>query len=146
MNISTPFLLCLDDIDKLGVYLDNINNCMVKRNFRIPVFRKRGHPWFFLDEKQAPVTFLTEIEMRQLHQRFGHPVVDRLHKLLKQAGHDDVKHSDLAEIKKFCHHCQMNRQAPRHFKFTLNDNQEFNYKIIIDIMYLDGKPVLHIVN
>jgi hypothetical protein len=105
MNTSTLFLLCLDDMDKLGVYLDNIENCMVKGNFRIPVFRKRGYLWFFLDEKQAPVTFLTEIEMRRLHRRFGHPAVDRLYKLLKQAGYDDVKHSDLAEIEKFCYYC-----------------------------------------
>lgn len=133
-------------MDKLRTYLDNIANCMVKGNLRIPIFRKRGHPWFFLDEKQAPVTFLTEIEIRQLHRRFSHPAVDRLHRLLKQAGHDDVNHHDLAEIEKFCHYCQMNHQAPRRFKFTLTDDREFNYELVVDVMYLDGKPVLHIVD
>jgi hypothetical protein len=146
INTSTPFLLYLDNIDKLGVYLNNINNCIVKGNVQIPVFRKRGHPWFFLDEKQAPVTFLTEIKIRRLHRRFSHPAVDHLHKLLKQAGHDNVNHYNLTEIEKFCHHCQMNRQAPQHFKFILTNDREFNYKIIIDIMYLDSKPVLHIVD
>ncbi|EED12737.1 transposase, putative [Talaromyces stipitatus ATCC 10500] len=146
MNTPTPFLLCLDDMDKHGAYLDNIANCMVKGDVRVPIIRKRGHPWFFLDKKQAPVTFLTEIEMRRLHRRFGHPAVDRLHKLLKRAGHDDMDYNNLAEIEKFCHHCQMNRQAPRHFKFTLNDDREFNYEIVVDVMYLDGKPVLHVVD
>ena len=28
------------------------------------------------------------------------------------------------------------------FKFTLKDDYEFNYSVYVDIMYLDGKPVL----
>jgi hypothetical protein len=92
------------------------------------------------------VIFLTEIEIRQLHQWFSHLAVNCLYKLLKQAGYNNINHHNLIEIKKFCHYCQMNRQAPQRFKFTLTDDQEFNYKIIIDIMYLDSKPVLHIID
>ena len=32
------------------------------------------------------------------------------------------------------------------FKFTLKDNYKFNYIVIIDIIYLDGKPVLQVVD
>jgi hypothetical protein len=32
INTSIPFLLCLDNMDKLGIYLDNIDNCIVKGN------------------------------------------------------------------------------------------------------------------
>ncbi len=32
------------------------------------------------------------------------------------------------------------------FKFTLKDNYEFNYSVIIDIMYLDRKPILQVVD
>ena len=32
------------------------------------------------------------------------------------------------------------------FKFTLKDDYKFNYYIIIDIIYLNGKLVLYIVN
>ena len=28
------------------------------------------------------------------------------------------------------------------FKFTLKDNYKFNYIVIIDVIYLDSKPVL----
>ncbi|KAM4057231.1 cwf18 domain containing protein [Hirsutella rhossiliensis] len=64
-------------------------------------------------------------EIRTLHRRFGHPAVPRLHHLLKQAGH-----------------------TPRRFKFTLNDDQEFNYEIIVDVMHLGTpqRPVLHVVD
>jgi hypothetical protein len=36
----------------------------------------------------------------------------------------------------------MYKKSPGRFKFTLKDDYEFNYSIIIDVMYLDGKPVL----
>ncbi|XP_044721519.1 integrase core domain-containing protein [Hirsutella rhossiliensis] len=42
----------------------------------------------------------------------------------------------------------MHSQAPRRFKFTLNDDQEFNYEIIVDVMHLGTpqRPVLHVVD
>jgi hypothetical protein len=40
----------------------------------------------------------------------------------------------------------MNSKAPGRFKFTLKDDFEFNFEIIVDVMYIDGKPVLHIVD
>jgi hypothetical protein len=40
----------------------------------------------------------------------------------------------------------MHEKSSGRFKFTLKDNHEFNYSIIIDVMYLDGKPVLQVVD
>ena len=40
----------------------------------------------------------------------------------------------------------MHKKSPGRFKFTLKDDYEFNYSIIIDVMYLDGKPVLQVVD
>ncbi|KAK1991055.1 hypothetical protein LX36DRAFT_591321, partial [Colletotrichum falcatum] len=38
-------------------------------------------------------------------------------------------------------------KAPRRFKFTLKDNYEFNYKIYVDVVYLDSnQPTLHVVD
>ena len=45
-----------------------------------------------------------------------------------------------------CYHCQINAKAPDRFKFTLNDEIEFKCEIVIDIMYIGGKPVLHVVD
>ncbi|KAM4061587.1 reverse transcriptase (RNA-dependent DNA polymerase) [Hirsutella rhossiliensis] len=107
LQTPTPFLLCLADMDRLGIYFNNItdtinctNHC-TNRPTSIPVVRKWGHPWFFLTKDEESISFLTETEIRTLHRRFGHPAVPRLHHLLKQAGH-----------------------TPRRFKFTLNDDQE----------------------
>ncbi|KAM4059749.1 integrase core domain-containing protein [Hirsutella rhossiliensis] len=131
LQTPTPFLLCLADMDRLGIYFNNItdtinctNHC-TNRPTSIPVVRKWGHPWFFLTKDEESISFLTETEIRTLHRRFGHPAVPRLHHLLKQAGH-----------------------TPRRFKFTLNDDQEFNYEIIVDVMHLGTpqRPVLHVVD
>jgi hypothetical protein len=40
----------------------------------------------------------------------------------------------------------MKDSAPRRFKFTLRDNVNFNYKIIVDVMSIEGKSVLYIIN
>jgi hypothetical protein len=89
---------------------------------------------------------LTETELRRLHRRFGHPAVMRLTRLLKDAGHHDFEEKTLEEVTKFCYYCQLHSSVPRRFKFTLKDDRYFNYKILVDVMYLSSKPVLHVVD
>ena len=40
----------------------------------------------------------------------------------------------------------MHGKSPGRFKFTLKDDCEFNYSIVIDILYLNGRPVLQVVD
>jgi hypothetical protein len=40
----------------------------------------------------------------------------------------------------------MKDSAPRRFKFTLRNNINFNYKIIIDVISIKDKSVLYIIN
>jgi hypothetical protein len=40
----------------------------------------------------------------------------------------------------------MNGKSPGRFKFILKDDYNFNFEIIIDVMYLNGKLILQIVN
>lgn len=147
---ATPFLFCLEDMDKMGVLLDNVDNIIVRKSdgLTLPVTRKFGHPWFFTRPSLPKGdVFLTEAELRRLHKRFGHPSVGRLHRVLQRAGHDDVEYEALKMIKKFCHHCQIKGSAPQRFKFKLEkDDVDFNHEIVVDIMYLDGDPVLHVVD
>jgi len=148
LETETPFLMCLDDMDRLQIYLDNTLDQLVSRSrgINVPVIRKWGHPWFFLAKEETAISFLAETELRRLHRRFGHPAAGALHRLLARAGHDDVKFETLATMEKFCHHCQMNAKAPTRFRFTIHDDCEFNYRIIVDVMFLDGRPVLHVVD
>ena len=40
----------------------------------------------------------------------------------------------------------MNSKVPGRFKFILKDDYEFNAYIITDVIYLNGKPVLYVVD
>lgn len=40
----------------------------------------------------------------------------------------------------------MYKKALRQFKFTLKDNYKFNYLIYINIMYLNSKLILYIID
>ena len=89
--------------------------------------------------------YLTDTELRRLHCRFGHPTVEQLQRLLDKSGHD-IDKSILEHLTKYCHHCQKHGRSPGRFQFTLQDDVEFNYSIIVDIMYISGNPLLHVVD
>ena len=40
----------------------------------------------------------------------------------------------------------MNSKALSRFKFSLKDNYDFNFEIIINIIYINNKPILYVVN
>jgi hypothetical protein len=40
----------------------------------------------------------------------------------------------------------MNTKSPSRFKFSFKDDYEFNYSIIINVIYLDGKLVLYVID
>ena len=146
---NTPFLLCIRDMDQLGIYLDNVDDMLVQKKTgkKQLIVRKWGHPWFPLDDDQAAAQHLTDVELRQLHRRFGHPAAERLYKVLERAGYgEEITRDAIAQINKVCHQCQLHGAAPGRFKLVLRDDTDFNASIIVDVMYLDGKPVLHSVD
>jgi hypothetical protein len=87
MLAKTPFLLSLEDMDKLGVYFNNITNCIVTPRGDVPVVRRFSHSFLLWDTSlRSFITesftynpcFLTSVELRRLYRRFGHPSVGRL--------------------------------------------------------------------
>ncbi len=91
--------------------------------------------------------YLTDIELRQLHRRFEHSFIMKLHDLLKRFDHQ-VKKSVLKKLIKFCTFCQKYAKFSERFKFILKDdaNCNFNYSIIVDVMYIDNSLILHVVD
>ena len=145
VKADTPFLLCLQDMDKMGVYYNNLSDEVIHPSGCHPIVRNFGHP--FIIWGTPAIHYLTEVELRQLHRRFGHPAVDRLTRILERAGHDDPKHyALLRKITRFCTLCQKHGQAPKRFKFTLRDDIIFNHTIYVDVMYINSSPVLHAVD
>ncbi|KHJ32289.1 hypothetical protein EV44_g3486 [Erysiphe necator] len=156
LHTDTPFLLSINDLDNLEVYFNNITNHLItSSNFRYPTIRRFGHPFLLWkisaqsiiqESLLAPESFLTEIELRCLHRRFGHPSVNSLKSILERSGHDDINRAKLEQLTKFCHHCQKHGKSPGRFRFNIKDEINFNYTIVIDIMYIEGKEMLHVID
>jgi hypothetical protein len=66
--------------------------------------------------------------------------------LLEGAGITDLDLEAVKHINKICKHCQLQSKALIRFRFSLKEDLNFNAVIVVDIMYLEGKPVLHIVD
>ncbi|KHJ30810.1 hypothetical protein EV44_g3573 [Erysiphe necator] len=153
VNADTPFLLSIADMDKHGVYLNNIKNILVSPTQTFPVTRRFGHP-FLLWKTHLPSTthelgqecFLTYTELRRLHRRFGHPAAHRLQRLLERAGHNDINYGEIKRLTDFCEQCQKHGKSPGRFKFKLRDEINFNFTILVDIMFIDNSPILHIID
>jgi len=141
-------------MDRLQVYYNNLINTIVTPVKEVPVVRRFGHPFLlwstclqsYLSESfTTNPCYLTDLELRRLHRRFGHPSADRLQALLYKAGHETNRLA-IEQLTRFCHHCQKFGKSPGRFRFTLRDDVNFNYNIIVDVMYISGAPLLHIVD
>ncbi|KAI1000166.1 hypothetical protein K3495_g8031 [Podosphaera aphanis] len=145
VEVNTPFLLCLQDMDKLGVYPNNMTDTIESPNKSILIIRKFGHP--FLVWGYESMNHLSEVELRQLHRRFGHPSVNRLICTRERARRDDPTHyALLKKINKFCSLCQKYSRSPSRFKFVLKDDLIFNHSVTVDVMYIDNQPILHVID
>jgi hypothetical protein len=89
--------------------------------------------------------YLTESELRQLHKRFDHSFIRKLHDLLERANHE-MKKSILKKLSKFCIFCQKHEKSSERFKFILRNDVNFNFSIIMNIMYIENNLILHVVD
>ncbi len=151
---DTPFLLYLEDMDKLNVYFNNLENLPITSLKSVPVGCRFAHLLLFWDESlhsfmenslNNNLCFSTDTELRQLHHCFRHISESKLHKVLEHAGHKTNK-KIIDNLKKYWTHCQKHGKSPSRFKFTLKEDVNFNYSILVDIMYIDGDPILHFVD
>ena len=165
VKADTLFLLCFTDIDRLRVYYNNITDTLIGPVFptpgegnkliTLPIVRRFGHP--FLIQGEALQTYvqesfdynpyyLTNTEIHRLYRRFGHPSAEKLYKVLKRSGHDDVDKRAIDHLTKYCFFYQKYGRSLSRFKFTLRKDLDFNHSIYVDIIYINSSPVLYIID
>jgi len=148
VDLSVPFLFGLDALDAFSLYVNNVDNALKcdTRGIQTPLTRKDGH--LYLEWNHA--IHYTTTELDRLHRHFHHPKNERLTALLRRAGGAKVTpdmQSELAKISAACDVCQRLAVAPRRFRTTMpTDDLSFNRTVYLDLMYLDGKSVLHVVD
>ena len=165
---DVPALLGLDVLYTHALLLDTFSNCLRKRivldkhgendgknedvsiidEWIVPLERYHGHiyaPFGF-----STRTFFTRPELVKLHRQFAHPSTHKLYNLLKRARPEEATPETfriLEDLAKRCDPCQRIQNAPTRFRVSFGaENVRFNERLLIDIMYLDGKPLLHIVD
>lgn len=57
-----------------------------------------------------------------------------------------MEYKTIGVFDKFCYHCLIKGKTQQQFKFTLKKNIDFNYEIIIDVMYLDRLLVFNAID
>ena len=68
LGITTPFLLCLANIDRLSVYFNNTTDTIISPGVSVPIFRKQGYLQFFFSKEENAIAFLTKAEIRTLYR------------------------------------------------------------------------------
>jgi hypothetical protein len=123
------------------------------------MIRRYDHAFFFwnifaqslitksLDQNSC---FFIEIELRRFHRRFDHFSIRRLQAILDRSDHETNSQA-IEYFIKFCHHCQVHEKSSNRFNFTLKDDLEFNFNVIVNIFYLKiktdvNKSILHVMN
>ncbi|KAI1101812.1 hypothetical protein F4804DRAFT_334941, partial [Jackrogersella minutella] len=65
MPTNTPFLMCLRDMERLGIFLNNVKNVLIHDGKEYPIVRKCGHPWYLINDQEHTLAYchLTEVEI-----------------------------------------------------------------------------------
>ncbi len=70
--------------------------------------------------------------------------------ILDRTDHE-INSSAIEYFVKYCHHCQIHEKSSSRFNFTLKNDLEFNFNVIVNIFYLKikfdiHKSILHVIN
>ncbi len=158
VGVNTSVLLCLNDLNRLSIYFNNLINEMIQKMFDIQisskirrhsVIRRYDHAFLLwkifiysliaesIDENSC---LLIEIELRRLHRRFDHLSARCLYEILTRSDHDDVESRVIEHLNKYCHHCQMHEKSSERFSFSIrNSDSEFNFNILVNILYIEAR-------
>ena len=163
VQADVPALLGLDILDKESLTPCTVSNRLYKRTrhttddgkevfineWYLPLTRSPSHHLYAPMDHPAPILF-TRTQLGRLHRQFFHPSATKLFNLLKRSRPGDTTPETLKTLKELsqrCDPCQRIQHAPTRFRVSLGSEEAtFNERILLEIMYLDGKPVLHIVD
>jgi hypothetical protein len=137
-------------IDNLHISMKNEHHSMIRRYdhafLRWNIFAQSLITKSF-DQNSC---FFIEIELRRLHRRFDHFSIRRLQTILDRFDHE-INSQAIEYFIKYYHHCQIHEKFSNRFNYTLKNDLEFNFNVIVDILYLKiksdvNKSILRVMN
>lgn len=146
---DVPFLIGLDVLDKHSWNILTVQNKLesVGDGWEMSCIRKYAHIYVTWDDYSD--IFYSKASLFKLHHHFMHPSVGKLLKLLERASKNPIPAETkkaLEDITRACHICQTYSSKPLTFQVRLPDDVIFNKEVRLDLMFLDGKAVLHVLD
>ena len=89
--------------------------------------------------------YLISTKIYCLYHRFGYPLAEKLYRVLKCSRYN-INKKVINYLTKYYSFCQKYGRSLGQFKFTLYKNLDFNHLVYVDIMYINGSPVLYIID
>lgn len=168
VSADVPALLGLDILDTESLFPDTAMNQLTKKiildnitdqdgkfhakfpveEWSIPLMRHYGHIYVAFSFPSCVYFSITNLQ--KIHRQFAHTTVDKLYQLLKRARPEETTAETfeiLKDLVKRCDPYQRIQNAPTRFRIRFGaEIIRLNERLLIDIMYFDGKPVQHIVD
>jgi hypothetical protein len=137
-------------IDNLYISMKNEHHSMIRRydhEFLLWNISAQSSITKSFDQNSC---FFIEIELRRFHRRFDHLSIRRLQTIFDRFDHE-INSRAIEYFIKYCHHCQIHEKFFNWFNFTLKNDLEFNFNVIVNILYLKiksdvNKSILHLIN
>ena len=148
VDIDVPLLIGLDFLKKEKLYPDTVDNKLVCKEsaWHVPLTQKFGHLYY--DWSATPILY-TRSELIRLHKHFFHPSSAKLFELIKRsspAEADAETRKVLHEISERCKTCQHLNHKSHRFRVSMPKECIFNEELALDLMFLEGKAILHVVD
>lgn len=150
-------MLGLDINGACALYADTVTNRLLHRpvtlstgqplahNDKWAVTLRKHYAHVYAGMHKPASTFFTRTELLKIHKQFAHPSAQRLNKLVGQEYQSEVPSNTLVESRRDPR--QRIRNAPLRFRVSLGtEDVRFNEGVYMDIMFLDGKPALYLVD
>ena len=163
VDADIPALVGMNVLDKKSLTPCTITNRLIHKvkgttrdgkdimidSWSVPLIRSPSNHLYAEMESTTPL-FFTRSQLVKLHRQFFHPSAQKLFNVMKRARPEEATPQTLKTLKDIsarCDPCQRIQHAPTRFRVTLGaDELRFNERIMMDIMFIDGDAVLHIVD
>ena len=94
--------------------------------------------------------FYSQAEIERLHRHFFHPSSKKLYDLLRRSELGQTTENlkgIIDSVSKACTKCQEFSARPFRFRASIPDDEiVYNHELALDLLWLDKKPVLHVVD
>lgn len=146
---DVSILLSIDDMERLGIYFDNLNDSLVHASSIMSTFIEKVNGYPFVWWNANMTCMMIAVELRRLRHRFGRPSTYKVMNVLVRSDSKEVDANTrnfLKIIQRNLDACRGHAQKPRCSKFTLIDEKDCSQTIYVDKLYIEGKQILHIVD